>query len=303
MAPIAAYYTRYAGMLKGLALKPLHSDIEAVLVAMMSKLEADKARLGLSGDPATKAESEDELRSFALKVFAIADRTDQMGARDAKLLNKYMSARTFLQAFEAISDDALPPKEAELLKYCNVRCFQLSKALKAGEPVPPPPAAPGADTQPLDASSDALLDQQLAKAEADVAARAAAPRPQLAASPPMTNGDAGSIPDLPTPPSAPEVPLSPSPEPQPVFPAYFTAGAALSCSISATSCRRQAVFRPRKKQTTAAAAVSDNVAFSLRPVPGVSQTHLPRAAQLCTHASHFRHRQTVTTRGRTGGLL
>eukprot|EP00892_Ulva_mutabilis_P002892 jgi/Ulvmu1/12603/UM092_0033.1 len=218
VAPIAAYYTRYAGMLKGLAIKPLHPDIESVLLAMMAKLEADKTRLGLSGDkdPAKKAEDEDELRSFALKVFAIADRTDQLGARDAKLLNKYMSARTFLQAFEAISDDELPSKETELLKYCNVRCFQLSKALKAGEPVPPPPAPPGADTRPEDGSSDAILDEQLAKLTADDAARAAAPRP---VPPPVST----SIPDLPTPPPAPEVPQYI--EPRNIFPAYYTAGA------------------------------------------------------------------------------
>lgn len=221
VAPIAAYYTRFAGMLKGLALKPLHPDIEAVLVAMMTKLEADKARLGLAGhkDPAEKAKDEDELRSFALKVFAIADRTDQMGARDAKLLNKYMSARTFLQAFEIISDDELPQKEAELLKYCNVRCYQISKSLKAGEPVPAPPALPGADTQPDNDSSDAALDQQLAKEEAAAAARAAAPRPQMPP-PGAMMPDSGSFPDLPTPPPAPEA--SPSP---PAFPAYFTAGA------------------------------------------------------------------------------
>lgn len=213
-------------MVKGLELRPIHPDIEAVLLAMMAKLEADKARLGLSSDPSKKAEDEEELRSFALKVFAIADRTDQLGARDAKLLNKYMSARTFLQAFEAVSDDALPAKEAELLKYCNVRCFQLSKALKAGEPVPPPPAAPGADTQADNASSDVVLDQQLAKLEADDAARAAAPRPTL---PPVST----SIPDLPTPPPAPEIPQYTNSEPQDVFPAYFTAGAMLYQSLPA----------------------------------------------------------------------
>lgn len=224
VAPIAAYYTRYAGLLKGMSLKPRHPDIEAVLVAMMTKLEADKVRLGLAGenDPQKKAQDEEELRAFALKVFAIADRTDQMGARDAKLLNKYMSARTFLQAFEAISDGALPPKEAELLKYCNVRCFQISKCLKAGEAVPPPPAVPGEDAKPADAASDAVLDQELAKLEADDAARAAAPRPHT---PPaaLMNGGATSIPDLPTPPPPPQAPHNPPH----VFPPYFTAGTSL----------------------------------------------------------------------------
>lgn len=99
VAPLVAYYTRFAGMLKGLALKPLHPDIEGILLAMMAKLEADKARLGVAseGDAAARSADEDALREFALTVFAMADRTDQLGARDAKLLNKYMSARTFLQ--------------------------------------------------------------------------------------------------------------------------------------------------------------------------------------------------------------
>lgn len=223
VAPVAAYYTRYAGMMKGLKLKPLHPDIEAVLLHMMAKLERDKKTLGLAGqtDPGKEAESREELRSFALQVFAVADRTDQMGARDAKLLNKYMSARVFLQAYETIIDgDELPPKEAELLKYCNVRCFQISKSLKAKEPVPPPPAAPGAGTQPEDASSDVLLDQQLAKLEADSAARTAAPRPAFPVEPPAENGNASSFPDLPTPPPAPE----PTAAPQNAFPAYFVAG-------------------------------------------------------------------------------
>lgn len=138
VAPIAAYYTRYAGMMKGLDFKSnLHPDIQSVLLAMMSKLEQDKKKMGLAtsaeSDTAKKAEEEEELRAFALKVFAIADRTDQMGARDAKLLNKYMSARTFMQAYETILEDRkLPAKEAELLKYCSVRCYQISKALKAG---------------------------------------------------------------------------------------------------------------------------------------------------------------------------
>jgi hypothetical protein len=138
VAPIAAYYTRYAGMMKGLDFKPhIHPEIEAVLYTMLAKLEQDKKKLGLAtsaqSDAAKKADEEEELRAFALKVFAIADRTDQMGGRDAKLLNKYMSARTFLQAYETILDDRpLPAKEAELLKYCGVRCFQISKALKAG---------------------------------------------------------------------------------------------------------------------------------------------------------------------------
>ena len=138
VAPIAAYYTRYAGMMKGLEFKAgIHPDIQAVLVAMMSKLEQDKSKMGLAGsgegDAAKKADEEEELRAFALKVFAIADRTDQMGARDAKLLNKYMSARTFLQAYQTVLDDRpLPAKESELLKYCSVRCYQISKALKSG---------------------------------------------------------------------------------------------------------------------------------------------------------------------------
>ena len=138
VAPIAAYYTRYAGMMKGLEFKAaMHPDIQAVLFAMMSKLEQDKSKMGLAGsgegDAAKKADEEEELRAFALKVFAIADRTDQMGARDAKLLNKYMSARTFLQAYQTVLDDRpLPAKESELLKYCSVRCYQISKALKSG---------------------------------------------------------------------------------------------------------------------------------------------------------------------------
>jgi hypothetical protein len=100
VAPIAAYYARFAGMKKGLELNPIHPDIKAICFATMSRLERDKAALGIVGssEPAKFAEQIGELKSFALTVFGNADRTDQMGARDNKLVMKYMAAGTFFQA-------------------------------------------------------------------------------------------------------------------------------------------------------------------------------------------------------------
>ena len=101
VAPLAAYYARFAGMKKGLEFSPIHPDIKAICLSTMARLEKDKERLGIVGtsvDPEKSAAQVEELKAFTLTVFGNADRTDQLGARDNKLVVKYMAAGTFFQA-------------------------------------------------------------------------------------------------------------------------------------------------------------------------------------------------------------
>ena len=71
---------------------------------------------GMEADSNKAAAQLDELKKFALTVFGNADRTDQMGARDKNLVQKYMAAGTFFQALELNKSSGLDTKEAELLR-------------------------------------------------------------------------------------------------------------------------------------------------------------------------------------------
>ena len=186
VAPVAAYYTRLAGVTKGTSFSPMHPDIKAVCIAMMGALEKAKSKIGITGpdgDPQAFEASIEELRTFALTVFGIADRTDQLGARDNKLVLKYMSAGTFLQALATVYPSGLSPKEAELLRYCRVRSVELSKAIRTGEEVPPPRAS-AAPPDGGAAASGVDLDAELAALDD-------APPPPRAATPPSGGGGGG----------------------------------------------------------------------------------------------------------------
>ena len=49
VAPLAAYFVRFAGMKRGMQFSPMHPDIKAVCIATMSTLEKHKSELGVVG--------------------------------------------------------------------------------------------------------------------------------------------------------------------------------------------------------------------------------------------------------------
>lgn len=177
VAPVAAYFTRFAGMKKCLEFDPMHPDIKGLCMATMSRLERDKAHLGIAGetDPSKNTQQIEELRAFALTVFGNADRTDQLGARDGKLVLKYMAAGSFLQALAAVRPGGLAAKEEELLKYCRVRSVEISRAIRTASEVPPPRASAAPDAGAVAAEADVDLDAELAAIgrEAGIGAAAA----------------------------------------------------------------------------------------------------------------------------------
>ncbi|KAJ3374914.1 hypothetical protein GGF31_005636 [Allomyces arbusculus] len=144
--PAIAYWCKMHAVRQALQLASTVPQIKPWLLAAMDALEAEKKSLAgnelISNETAAFA----HIETFALKIFAAADREDRADRASMR------TAKTFLAAcnyFEVLSVFPPPLDEATLdkIKYAKWKATDIVKALRAGErPRPGPPVA-DEDTQ------------------------------------------------------------------------------------------------------------------------------------------------------------
>ncbi|KDD76552.1 VPS20-associated protein 1-like protein, partial [Helicosporidium sp. ATCC 50920] len=146
--PKIAYYCRLYAVSQAVELGPanLVPEIKDLLDALLATLERDKASLTLSPEDSALCET------FALSVFARADRADRAGLCTKTTALTFYAASVFMEICNQFSP--LPEATYEKQRYAAYRATAIRKALQAGEePDPPPSLAAAAD----DEGNEALL--------------------------------------------------------------------------------------------------------------------------------------------------
>ncbi|KAJ3361141.1 hypothetical protein GGF32_007696 [Allomyces javanicus] len=144
--PAIAYWCKMHAVRQALQLASTVPQIKQWLLAAMDALEAEKKSLAGNELITNETAAFAHIETFALKIFAAADREDRADRASMR------TAKTFLAAcnyFEVLSVFPSPLDEATLdkIKYAKWKATDIVKALRAGErPRPGPPVA-DEDTQ------------------------------------------------------------------------------------------------------------------------------------------------------------
>ena len=107
---------------------PAGSRPQRTLLQLVEKLEATKPKAGLV-DPATDFAL---CRDFALGVYARADRADRSGRVDARQVEAFSAAGTFLKALTHFG--ALDADLTSRQQYAEWRAWDLATAIQSGRP-------------------------------------------------------------------------------------------------------------------------------------------------------------------------
>jgi len=126
--PRMAYFCRLYAMQQAIPLASKVPDAAAFLGSLMERLETDKSNLEQQGFDLTDSKF---ATSFALRVFAAADKEDRAGKANKGTARTFMAAASFFDVLQQFA--ALTPDLVDMRKYCKFKAAQILKAIREGK--------------------------------------------------------------------------------------------------------------------------------------------------------------------------
>lgn len=141
-----AYFCRLAALQAGvaaMATMPADAQAEAgaALGGLMTKTEQDREAYGVRKEE--EASDLAAMESYALSVFAAAERSYRGGLASKVTIQQYQAAAAFLDAVQRLGGGSGNPKLRDMVLWAKKAATDIFRALKAGQ-VPTPPASAGA---------------------------------------------------------------------------------------------------------------------------------------------------------------
>jgi vacuolar protein sorting-associated protein VTA1 len=147
--PLISYYCQLYALQLGMdSFKKgvLGPEVEKMLIEHMDQLE--KERQTLQQDPIfggvfkSSEESYEYLVQFALKIFSKADEEDRHGTATIKTAKTFLASVHFLELLNVFAEnrDSVEVQDAhEKIKYAKWRAAEISKGIRSGASIRPPP--------------------------------------------------------------------------------------------------------------------------------------------------------------------
>ncbi len=132
--PKVAYYCRMHAVREGLKMERRPQEVNEALSVAMEKLERAKPSLQLD-------EEHDELEceSFALQIFAKADRADRAGQRGLNTAKMFYASSIFFNVLRQFDEGKLDADIENKQRYAEWRAAEIMKAERQGATASPPP--------------------------------------------------------------------------------------------------------------------------------------------------------------------
>jgi len=132
--PKVAYYCRMHAVREGLMMEHRAPEVNEALSDAMEKLERAKPSLQLDDE-----HDELECESFALQIFAKADRADRAGQRGLNTAKMFYASSIFFNVLRQFDEGKLDADIENKQRYAEWRAAEIMKAERQGTTASPPP--------------------------------------------------------------------------------------------------------------------------------------------------------------------
>lgn len=132
--PKVAYYCRMHAVREGLKMEHRPPEVNEALSDAMEKLERAKPSLQLDDE-----HDELECESFALQIFAKADRADRAGQRGLNTAKMFYASSIFFNVLRQFDEGKLDADIENKQRYAEWRAAEIMKAERQGTTASPPP--------------------------------------------------------------------------------------------------------------------------------------------------------------------